>query len=110
MNTLLVPIVCFLAYISIVIDGDSESSFRLCWQLKRHTALHRGNPEDCADLVSINDLLVITTADGFKVLIFFGIYQLFLLFDFALFHFVTDLFCSIYVLYDDITISKISPA
>ena len=93
-----------------MIDGDSESSFRLCWQLKRHTALHRGNPEDCADLVSINDLLVITTANGFKVLIFFGIYQHFLLFDFALFHFVTDLFCSIYVLYDDITISKISPA
>ena len=93
-----------------MIDGDSESSFRLCWQLKRHTALHRGNPEDCADLVSINDLLVITTANGFKVLIFFGMYQLILLFDFALFHFVTDLFCSIYVLYGDITISKISPA
>ncbi|WP_419636251.1 hypothetical protein [Thiolapillus sp.] len=60
-----------------MIDGDSESSFRLCWQLKRHTALHRGNPEDCADLVSINDLLVITTANGFKVLNFFGIYHFF---------------------------------
>ena len=40
------------------------------------TATIRGNPEDCADLVSINDLLVITTDNGFKVLTFFGIYQL----------------------------------
>ena len=67
---------CVLISISIVIDSDTESSFRLCWQLKLHAALHRGNPEDCADLVSINDLLVITTDNGFKVLTFFGIYQL----------------------------------
>ena len=68
--------VCVLLSISIVIDSDTESSVRLCWQLKLHTALHRGNPEDYADLVSINDLLVITTDNGFKVLTFFGIYQL----------------------------------
>ena len=66
-----------LLSISIVIDSDTESSFRLCWQLKLHTAMHRENPEDCGDLVSINDLLVITTDNGFKVLTFFGIYQLF---------------------------------
>ena len=101
---------CVLISISIVIDSDTESSFRLCWQLKLHTAMHRENPEDCDDLVSINDLLVITTDNGFKVLTFFGIYQLLYCLIFPLFHFVTDLFCSIYVLYDDITISKISPA
>ena len=66
---------CVLLSISIMIDSDNESSFRLCWQLTQHTALHRGNPEDCADLVSINYLLVITTDNGFKVLTFFGIYQ-----------------------------------
>ena len=67
---------CVLLSISIVIDSDTESSFRLCLQLKLHTALHRGNPEDYADLVSINDLLVITTDNGFKVLAFCRIYQL----------------------------------
>ena len=67
---------CVLLSISIVIDSDTDSSFRLCWQLTQHTALHRGNPEDCADLVSINYLLVITINNGFKVLTLYGIYQL----------------------------------
>ena len=67
---------CVLISISIVIDSDTESSFRLCWQLTLHTALHRGNPEDSADLVSINHLLVITTDNGSKVLTMFGMYQL----------------------------------
>ena len=68
---------CVLLSISIVIDSDTESC-RLCWQLKLHAALHCGNPEVCADLVSINDLLVITNNNGFKVLTFFGIYHLFI--------------------------------
>ena len=99
--------VCVLLSISIVIDSDTESSFCLCWRLTLHTVLHRGSPEDCADLVSINHLLVINADYGFKVLTFFGIFSPLY---FALFHFVNDLFCSIYFLYDDIDISHILPA
>ena len=100
---------CVLLSISIVIDSDTESSVRLCWQLKLHTALRRGNPEDCADLVSINDLLVITTDNGFKVLTFFGIYQLLDYLMLLCFTLLPICFV-VHVLYDDINISQMSPS
>ena len=60
--------------ISVVIDSHTESSFGLCWQLTLYTMLHRGRPEDCADMVLINHLLVINTDNGFKVTTLFGIF------------------------------------
>ena len=100
---------CVRLSISIVIDSDTDSSFRLCWQLTQHTALHRGNPEDCADLVSINYLLVITTDNGFKVLTFFGIYQLLDYLMLLCFTLLPICFV-VHVLYDDINISQMSPS